>query len=178
MHDADENILQICLCQLQIIQLGTGGTVTGVGEVLKAKKPGVQIVAVEPEASPVLSGGPKGPHPIQGIGAGFIPETLDLSIVDRVEQVDSNEALEYARRLAKEDGVLCGRDWFDGCMHGCDASIRIDWAVAEGARFTAGTELCRIDAEAPRQTKQRKIIGVEIHVSQCPGGKKGGGEPS
>ena len=88
--------------------VGTGGTVTGIAEVIKPRRPGFQVIAVEPQESPVLSGGLPGPHQIQGIGAGFIPETLDLSLVDRVELAGNDEAIEYARRLAREEGILCG----------------------------------------------------------------------
>lgn len=88
--------------------VGTGGTITGVGEVLKAKKPGVKIVAVEPDASPVLSGGPKGPHPIQGIGAGFVPKVLNTAIYDEVIRVKNEDAFALARRMATEEGLLVG----------------------------------------------------------------------
>ncbi|WP_234083601.1 cysteine synthase A [Azonexus sp. R2A61] len=88
--------------------VGTGGTVTGVGEVLKAKKPGVQIVAVEPDASPVLSGGAKGPHPIQGIGAGFVPGVLNTGVYDEVIRVKNDDAFAVARRMATEEGLLVG----------------------------------------------------------------------
>ncbi len=88
--------------------VGTGGTITGVGEVLKARKPGVRIVAVEPAASPVLSGGQRGPHPIQGIGAGFIPGILNTHAYDEVIQVPNDAALDIARRLATEEGLLVG----------------------------------------------------------------------
>ena len=88
--------------------VGTGGTVTGVGEVLKAKKPGVQIVAVEPDASPVLSGGQKGPHPIQGIGAGFVPGILNTGVYDEVIRVKNDDAFATARRMATEEGLLVG----------------------------------------------------------------------
>ena len=88
--------------------VGTGGTVTGVGEVLKAKTPGVKIVAVEPQASPVLSGGPKGPHPIQGIGAGFVPAILNTSVYDEVIQVSNDNAFETARAMATQEGLLVG----------------------------------------------------------------------
>jgi len=87
---------------------GTGGTVTGVGEALKAKKPGVRVVAVEPEASPVLSGGQKGPHPIQGIGAGFVPGVLNTAIYDEVVRVGNDDAFATARRMATEEGLLVG----------------------------------------------------------------------
>ena len=88
--------------------VGTGGTITGVGEVLKAKKAGVQIIAVEPDASPVLSGGAKGPHPIQGIGAGFVPKILNTAIYDEVVRVKNDDALTTARRMATEEGLLVG----------------------------------------------------------------------
>lgn len=88
--------------------IGTGGTITGIGEVLKAKKPGVQIIAVEPDASPVLSGGQKGPHPIQGIGAGFVPKVLNTSIYDEVARVKNDDAFTMARRMATEEGLLVG----------------------------------------------------------------------
>jgi cysteine synthase A len=88
--------------------VGTGGTITGVGEVIKARKPGFKVVAVEPFDSPVLSGGAPGPHKIQGIGAGFVPEVLNISIIDEIFKVRNDEAFEAARRLAKEEGVLTG----------------------------------------------------------------------
>ena len=88
--------------------VGTGGTVTGVGEVLKSRKPGVQVVAVEPDASPVLSGGQRGPHPIQGIGAGFVPAILNTQVYDEVVRVKNQDALDTARRMATEEGLLVG----------------------------------------------------------------------
>ncbi len=88
--------------------VGTGGTITGVGQVLKERKPGVQVIAVEPSASPVLSGGAKGPHPLQGIGAGFVPDVLDTEVYDEVIQVDNDDAMETARRAAREEGLLVG----------------------------------------------------------------------
>lgn len=88
--------------------VGTGGTVTGVGEVLKERKPEVQIIAVEPAASPVLSGGPKGPHPIQGIGAGFVPDVLKTSVLDEIITVTNDDAFNTAHRAAREEGLLVG----------------------------------------------------------------------
>ncbi len=88
--------------------IGTGGTITGVGEVLKARKPGIKVIAVEPDASPVLSGGVRGPHPIQGIGAGFVPAILNTAIYDEVIRVKNDDALSTARRMASEDGLLVG----------------------------------------------------------------------
>ena len=88
--------------------VGTGGTITGVGEALKERKPSVKMIAVEPAASPVLSGGQKGPHPIQGIGAGFVPAILDTAVIDEIIQVTNDDAFEYARRAAREEGLLVG----------------------------------------------------------------------
>ena len=88
--------------------VGTGGTITGVGEVLKERKPGLQVVAVEPAASPVLSGGAKGPHPIQGIGAGFVPAILDTDVYDEVITVENQDAFDTAHRMAHEEGLLVG----------------------------------------------------------------------
>jgi cysteine synthase A len=88
--------------------VGTGGTITGVGEVLKERKPSVQIIAVEPAASPVLSGGAKGPHPIQGIGAGFVPAILDTGVIDEIVAVENEDAFDTAHRAAREEGLLVG----------------------------------------------------------------------
>jgi len=88
--------------------VGTGGTITGVGEVMKERKPGFRVVAVEPATSAVLSGKPRGPHPIQGIGAGFVPTNLNTHIYDEIITVEANDAMEMARRLAKEEGIFAG----------------------------------------------------------------------
>lgn len=88
--------------------IGTGGTITGVGEVLKARNPNVKMIAVEPDASPVLSGGPKGPHIIQGIGAGFVPAILNTKIYDEVIRVSNDDALTVARNMATDEGLLVG----------------------------------------------------------------------
>lgn len=88
--------------------VGTGGTVSGVGQALKAKNPNVKIVAIEPASSPVLSGGKSGPHKIQGIGAGFVPDTFDRSVIDEIITVKNEDAFETARKLAKSEGLLVG----------------------------------------------------------------------
>ena len=88
--------------------IGTGGTITGVGEVLKARKPAVQVVAVEPAGSPILSGGVKGPHPIQGIGAGFVPGILNTAVYDEVVTVEGEAAFQTARQMATQEGLLVG----------------------------------------------------------------------
>ncbi len=88
--------------------VGTGGSITGIGQVLKPRKASLRIVAVEPEESPVLSGGQPGPHKIQGIGAGFVPDILDRSVIDEVVTVNSTTAIETSRALAREEGIAGG----------------------------------------------------------------------
>ena len=91
-----------------VAAIGTGGTITGTGEVLKAHNPNIQIIAVEPEASPVLSGGKPGPHKIQGIGAGFVPDVLNTKIYDEVLQVSNDDAIMTSRKIAQSEGLLVG----------------------------------------------------------------------
>lgn len=91
-----------------IAGIGTGGTITGVGEVLKKRKPSITIIGVEPDASPVLSGGQRGPHPIQGIGAGFIPKVLNVNIYDELIRIKNEDAIHFARQVAITDGLLVG----------------------------------------------------------------------
>ena len=95
-------------CDILVAGIGTGGTITGVGETIKQRKPSFQCIAVEPDASPVLSGGQAGSHPIQGIGAGFVPPVLNTKIYDEVVRVKNDDAMNTARRMAKEEGLLVG----------------------------------------------------------------------
>ena len=108
--------------------VGTGGTITGVGQALKAKKPSVRMIAVEPTASPVLSGGEPGPHKIQGIGAGFIPAIVDRSVIDGVEQVSNEDSFEMARKVARVEGIPVG--------------------ISSGAALTAAFRLAALDENA------------------------------
>jgi cysteine synthase A len=116
--------------------VGTGGTITGVGQVLREQMPGVKIYAVEPAASPVLSGGDPGYHKIQGIGAGFVPEILDTDVYDDVLQVSDEEAATYARRLAREEGVLVG------ISSGANACAAVQVARRLGKGKTVVTVFC------------------------------------
>jgi len=116
--------------------IGTGGTITGVGEVIKARKPSFQCVAVEPDASPVLSGGLAGSHPIQGIGAGFVPDVLNTKIYDEIIRVKNEDSMTTARRMAKEEGLLVG--------------------ISSGAAMWAGLEVAR------RAQNKGKLIVVII----------------
>ena len=108
--------------------VGTGGTITGVGQALKAKKPSVRLIAVEPTASPVLSGGAPGPHKIQGIGAGFIPSIVDRSVIDGVEQVSNEDSFDMARKAARVEGIPVG--------------------ISSGAALTAAFRLAALDENA------------------------------
>ncbi|TFJ95119.1 Xaa-Pro aminopeptidase [Platysternon megacephalum] len=101
-NDTDGNV------DIFISGIGTGGTITGVGQVLKERKPGVQIIAVEPAESPILNGGPPGPHKIQGLGANFVPDILDREVYDEVIDISADTAFEWARKAAKEEGLLVG----------------------------------------------------------------------
>jgi len=108
--------------------VGTGGTITGVGQALKARKPSVKIIAVEPEASPVLSGGQPGPHKIQGIGAGFVPSILDRGVIDEIIQVSNDDSFAMARRVAREEGVPVGISSGAALTAAFDVAARDDYA--------------------------------------------------
>jgi cysteine synthase A len=108
--------------------VGTGGTISGVGQVLKARKPTVRMVAVEPEASPVLSGGTPGPHKIQGIGAGFVPSILDRGVIDDIVQVSNDDSFDMARRVAKEEGIPVGISSGAALVAAFDVASRDDMA--------------------------------------------------
>ncbi|WHH60730.1 cysteine synthase A [Petroclostridium sp. X23] len=110
--------------------VGTGGTLTGVGEVLKEKIPSIKVVAVEPENSPVLSGGNPGPHKIQGIGAGFVPEVLNTSVIDEIIKVADEDAFATARKLASEEGMLVGIS----CGAAVNAALQIAKKLGKGKR--------------------------------------------
>ena len=122
--------------------VGTGGTITGVGSYLKERSPGAQIVAVEPAASPVLSGGTAGPHKIQGIGAGFVPPVLDRSLIDEVLPVDDEDAIGLARRLAGDEGVLAGIS--------CGAALRGALSLAARPDFAGKTIVCMLPDSGER----------------------------
>jgi cysteine synthase len=108
--------------------IGTGGTITGVGQVLKAKKPGLQMIAVEPAESPILNGGVPGPHKIQGIGANFVPEILDTTIYDEVIDVTAEDSVLWARRAAAEEGLLAGLSSGAALKAAVDVAKRPEWA--------------------------------------------------
>jgi cysteine synthase A len=127
LNDTDKDI------DIFVAGVGTGGTVTGVGEVLKNKIPNIKIVAVEPENSPVISGGNPGPHKIQGIGAGFIPDVLNKEIINEVIKINDNDAFEAARKVAKSEGLLVG--------------------ISSGAALAAATKLA-----SRKENKGKKIV--------------------
>ncbi|NUE67245.1 MULTISPECIES: cysteine synthase A [Snodgrassella] len=129
-HDTDGKV------DIFVAGVGTGGTITGVGEVLKEKKPGVEVYAVEPEASAILSGGCKGPHPIQGIGAGFVPKILNTHVYDGIIQVPNDVCFDTARAMASKEGILVG--------------------ISSGAAVWAGLQL------AARPENKNKLIVVLI----------------
>ena len=110
-----------------VVGVGTGGTLTGVGQVLKARKPSLKMIAVEPEGSPVLSGGEPGPHKIQGIGAGFVPGILDRTVIDEVVTVSNNDSFEWARRSARTEGLPVGISSGAALKVGFDVAARDDY---------------------------------------------------
>jgi cysteine synthase A len=126
---APEILRQLPRIDAFVAGVGTGGTITGVGEVLKAERPGVRVVAVEPAASPVLSGGPAGHHHIQGIGAGFVPGNLNRNVYDTIETVSDDDAAALTRDLARYEGVLVGISSGANCV----AAIRVARTLGAGA---------------------------------------------
>ena len=120
-----------------VVAVGTGGSITGIGEVLKAHNPDIEIIAVEPEKSPVLSGGHAGPHEIQGVGAGFVPEVLNTEIYDEIIKVSNEEAIRTSKDLAKNEGLLVG------ISSGANVCAAVQVAKREENRFkTIVTLLC------------------------------------
>ena len=128
-HDGRGNLERyVGAVDFVIAGVGTGGTITGVGQALKARKPSLKMIAVEPTASPVLSGGTPGPHKIQGIGAGFVPSIVDLSVIDGVEQVSNEDSFDMARKVARTEGIPVG--------------------ISSGAALTAAFRLAALDENA------------------------------
>jgi cysteine synthase A len=132
--------------------VGTGGTITGVGQVLKARKPSLKMIAVEPEGSAVLSGGQPGPHKIQGIGAGFVPGILDRGVIDEIVTVTNDESFEMARRVAREDGVPVGIS--------SGAAISAAFRVAARDDFDGKTIVAIVPSFAERYLSTAQIEGL------------------
>jgi cysteine synthase A len=143
--------------------VGTGGTITGVGKALKKKKAAFLAIAVEPENSPVLSGGTPGPHKIQGIGAGFIPEILDTGVIDRVVRVSNDAAFETARRLVREEGIFCGI-----------SSGAAVWAALEVAREAEyeGKLIAVVLADLGDRYLSTELFAPFLKEEKPPGGKE------
>jgi cysteine synthase A len=133
MTTAQEILQQVPQLDAFVAGVGTGGTITGVGQILRAHYPNIKIFAVEPDASPVLSGGEAGYHSLQGIGAGFIPPVLDTTIYDAVIRVTDSEAITYTRRLAREEGILVGVSSGAACI----AALQVAHQLGKGKKVLA-----------------------------------------
>lgn len=134
--------------------VGTGGTLSGVGQLLKERQPDLRVVAVEPRDSPVISGGAPGPHKLQGIGAGFIPGNLDISLIDEVVRVGAEEAGEMSRQLASREGILCG------ISSGLQCGQRLSLPAARGCRETDRRDFAGYRRKIPLFLAVRQRVGV------------------
>ena len=132
--------------------VGTGGTITGVGQALKARKPSVQMIAVEPEGSPVLAGGEPGPHKIQGIGAGFVPAILDRTVIDEVVAVSNADSFDWARRAARTEGLPVGIS--------SGAALKVGFEVAARDTYAGKTVVVIVPSFAERYLSTALFEGL------------------
>jgi cysteine synthase A len=152
--------------------VGTGGTITGVGQVLKPRKPSLRVVAVEPEESPVLSGGQHSPHKIQGIGAGFIPDVLDRSVIDEIVKVNSATAIEMSRALARNEGIPGGHRTVVLRALSVDSAVRRDLTMSQPPRRPRTLNDARTEAEAAFKKTTTKVPEAPPKTTAIPGVKE------